>query len=62
MLATYPSARVTTLMGPVWYADAEAQTAALRDCFDEWVLCTPSALSLEHFVAVANTLFKSPYQ
>ena len=42
------------------HKDAEAQTAALQECFDEWVLCTPSALSLEHFVAVANTLFKSP--
>jgi hypothetical protein len=34
-----------------------AQTAALQDCFDEWLLCTPS-LSLEYVVTVANKLFK----
>jgi hypothetical protein len=34
-----------------------AETADLQDCFDEWLLCTPS-LSLEYVVTVANKLFK----
>ena len=30
----------------------------LRECFDEWVMCTPSTLSLQNIVALANALFQ----
>ena len=30
----------------------------LRECFDEWVMCTPSTLSLQNIVALANAVFK----